>query len=215
MLRKVILPSLIIFCVLGSIYTGIAAVSEAAAIGAAGVIVAAAINRTLTWRLLRESMLQTMLTCGLLLWLASAPTRWSASTTMLGGIAFMKSLMTGLPLDPLGIILLMMLIFLSSACFMDWFSIMLLTMPVFLPVVITLGYDPIWFGVLFNMNMQVGYLTPPFGQAAFYLKSVTPPDISLNTIFAALVPFIGLQLIGLALVLFFPQIAIWLPAALR
>jgi tripartite ATP-independent transporter DctM subunit len=215
MLRKVILPIGIIACVLGSIYAGIAAVSEAAALGAAGVTVAAAINRTLTWRLLREAMLQTMLTCGLLLWLSFGANAMVGVYNYLGGIAFMKSLMTGLPLDPLGIILLMMLIYLILGFFMDWFSIMLLTMPVFLPVVITLGYDPIWFGVLFNMNMQMGYLTPPFGLAAFYLKSVAPPDISLNTIFAALVPFIGLQLIGLALVLFFPQIALWLPAALR
>jgi TRAP-type mannitol/chloroaromatic compound transport system permease large subunit len=98
---------------------------------------------------------------------------------------------------------------------MDWFSIMLLTMPVFAPTVTALGYDLIWFGVLFNMNMQVGYLSPPFGQAAFYLKSVAPPEISLDLIFRAMLPFIALQVVGLAIVLFFPDVALWLPRALN
>ena len=92
----------------------------------------------------------------------------------------------------------MMAIFLLLGMFMDWFSIMLLTMPIFAPTVTALGYDLIWFGVLFNITMQVGYLSPPFGQAAFYLKSVAPPEISLNHIFVSLLPFIGLQIVGLA-----------------
>jgi TRAP-type mannitol/chloroaromatic compound transport system permease large subunit len=94
---------------------------------------------------------------------------------------------------------------------MDWIGICLLTMPIFVPIIKHLGYDPIWFGVLFCMNMQISYLSPPFGPAAFYLKGVAPPDISLNEIFAALWPFMGLQAVSLALVLFFPQIALWLP----
>jgi tripartite ATP-independent transporter DctM subunit len=214
MLRKVVLPIGIIACVLGSIYTGIAAVSEAAALGAAGVTVAAAIRGTLTWRLLRDAMLQTMLTCGLLLWLSFGANAMVGVYNYLGGIAFMRGLMTGLPFDPIVIILLMMAIYVLLGMFMDWFSIMLLTMPVFLPVVQSLGYDAIWFGVLFNMNMQMGYLTPPFGHAAFYLKSVAPPEISLNTIFASMLPFVMLQAIGLAIVLLFPQVALWLPSVL-
>ena len=123
--------------------------------------------------------------------------------------------MTGLPLDPLGVILVMMAILLLLGCFMDWFSIMLLTMPIFAPTVQALGYDLVWFGVLFNLVMQVGYLSPPFGQAAFYLKSVTPPDISLNHIFVSLVPFMGLQIIALTIVLLVPDVAMWLPRALN
>jgi TRAP-type mannitol/chloroaromatic compound transport system permease large subunit len=109
----------------------------------------------------------------------------------------------------------MMAILLVLGCFMDWFSIMLLTMPIFAPTVIALGYDLIWFGVLFNMTMQVGYLSPPFGQAAFYLKSVAPPEITLDMIFKAMWPFIGLQVIGLAIVLAFPGVAMWLPSVLK
>lgn len=109
----------------------------------------------------------------------------------------------------------MLFILVLLGCFMDWFSIMLLTMPVFAPVVISLGYDLIWFGILFNITMQIGYLSPPFGQAAFYLKSVTPPDISLNEIFNSMWPFMGLQFIGLVLVVLIPDISMGLGRLLR
>jgi len=123
--------------------------------------------------------------------------------------------MISLPLPPIGVILVMMAIFIVLGMFVDWFSIMLLTMPIFAPTVTALGYDLIWFGVLFNITMQVGYLSPPFGQAAFYLKSVAPPDISLNHIFASLLPFIGLQILGLVIVLFIPDVALFLPRFLH
>ncbi len=210
-LKKVILPLFIIFSVLGSIYTGLSSVSEAAALGVAGVIVSAAIRRTLSVRMLTESVYTTMSTCGLLIWLTIGANAMVGVYNLLGGITYLKVLMTGLPLPPLGVIGVMMAILLMLGCFMDWFSIMLLTMPIFAPAVQALGFDLIWFGVLFNMNMQVGYLSPPFGQAAFYLKSVTPPEISLDHIFRSLFPFIGLQIIGLMIVLFFPEVAMWLP----
>ena len=214
-MKKVVLPLLIIFSVLGSIYTGITSVSEAAAMGVAGVVVAAAIRRTLNYVMIRDSLFTTMSTCGLLIWLSIGANAMVGVYNLLGGIAYLKSIMTGLPLDPIGIILVMMLILLILGCFMDWFSIMVLTMPVFAPVVVALGYDLIWFGVLFNITMQVGYLSPPFGQAAFYLKSVTPPEISLNHIFNSMWPFIGLQVVGLALVLFVPDVALMLGRLLK
>ena len=214
-LRSVILPLLIIFSVLGSIYTGITSVSEAAAMGVAGVTVAAAIRRTLTLAMLRDSLYSAMSTCGLLIWLSIGANAMVGVYNLLGGITYLKSIMTGLPLAPIGVILIMMAIFLVLGMFMDWFSIMLLTMPIFAPTVTALGYDLIWFGVLFNITMQVGYLSPPFGQAAFYLKSVAPPDISLNHIFASLFPFIGLQIIGLVIVLFIPDVAMFLPRLLH
>jgi tripartite ATP-independent transporter DctM subunit len=214
-LKNVILPLLIIFSVLGSIYTGITSVSEAAAMGVAGVTVAAAIRRTLTLAMLRDSLYSAMSTCGLLIWLSIGANAMVGVYNLLGGITYLKSIMTGLPLEPIGVILIMMAIFLVLGMFMDWFSIMLLTMPIFAPTVTALGYDLIWFGVLFNITMQVGYLSPPFGQAAFYLKSVAPPEISLNHIFGSLFPFIGLQVIGLLIVLFIPDVAMFLPRLLH
>ena len=214
-LKKVILPLFIIFSVLGSIYSGLTSVSEAAAMGVAGVIIAAAIRRTLNWTMIRDSLFTTMSTCGLLIWLSIGANAMVGVYNLLGGITYLKSIMTGLPFAPIGVILLMMAIFLLLGMFMDWFSIMLLTMPVFAPTVTALGYDLIWFGVLFNITMQVGYLSPPFGQAAFYLKSVAPPDISLNHIFVSVLPFIALQIVGLLVVLFLPDVALFLPRMLH
>jgi tripartite ATP-independent transporter DctM subunit len=214
-LKKVILPLFIIFSVLGSIYSGLTSVSEAAAMGVAGVIIAAAIRRTLHWTMIRDSLFTTMSTCGLLIWLSIGANAMVGVYNLLGGITYLKSIMTGLPFAPIVVILLMMAILLLLGMFMDWFSIMLLTMPVFAPTVTALGYDLIWFGVLFNVNMQVGYLSPPFGQAAFYLKSVAPPEISLNHIFASVLPFIALQIVGLLVVLFVPDVALFLPRLLH
>ena len=214
-LKKVILPLFIIFSVLGSIYSGLTSVSEAAAMGVAGVIIAAAIRRTLHWTMIRDSLFTTMSTCGLLIWLSIGANAMVGVYNLLGGITYLKSIMTGLPFAPIVVILLMMAILLLLGMFMDWFSIMLLTMPVFAPTVTALGYDLIWFGVLFNVNMQVGYLSPPFGQAAFYLKSVAPPDISLNHIFVSVLPFIALQIVGLLVVLFVPDVALFLPRLLH
>ena len=214
-LKNVILPLLIIFSVLGSIYSGITSVSEAAAMGVAGVTVAAAIRRTLTFAMLRDSLYSAMSTCGLLIWLSIGANAMVGVYNLLGGITYLKSIMTGLPLEPIGVILIMMAIFLVLGMFMDWFSIMLLTMPIFAPTVTALGYDLIWFGVLFNITMQIGYLSPPFGQAAFYLKSVAPPEISLNHIFVSLLPFIALQVVGLLIVLFIPDVAMFLPRLLH
>ncbi len=214
-LKKVILPLFIIFSVLGSIYSGFTSVSEAAAMGVAGVIISAAIRRTLNWAMIRDSLFTTMSTCGLLIWLSIGANAMVGVYNLLGGISYLKSIMTGLPLDPMGVILLMMAIFLVLGMFIDWFSIMLLTMPIFAPTVTALGYDLIWFGVLFNITMQVGYLSPPFGQAAFYLKSVAPPDISLNHIFVSVLPFIALQIAGLLVVLFLPDVALFLPRLLH
>ncbi|MEM8855800.1 MAG: TRAP transporter large permease subunit, partial [Pseudomonadota bacterium] len=119
--------------------------------------------------------------------------------------------LSGISTDPTIILLVMIAAFIALGFFMDWIGILFLTMPVFLPVLAGLGYDPIWFGIIFNLSMQIAYLTPPFGPACFYLKGVAPPEVTLSTIFAAQWPFIALQVVALALVASFPQIALWLP----
>jgi len=209
------LPLGVAASVLGSIYLGIASVSEAAGMGALGAIVSAGVRRELTWTMLREALYQTMNTCGMLLWITFGATALIGIYNRMGGDTFVEGLITGLPLGPLGIIMVMMAILIILGMFMDWIGICLLTMPIFVPVVITLGYSPIWFGILFCMNMQISYLTPPFGPAAFYLKGVAPPGIELGHIYNAMWPFIALQACGLALVLLFPEIALWLPGQLQ
>ena len=215
MLGGLVLPMGIAFGVLGAIYFGIAAVTEAAAVGVAGSIVAAWVRGTLTWQLLRECMHQTMSTCGLLLWLTFGATALIGVYNLLGGIRFIHDAMGNLPFEPIVVVLLMMAVLIVLGMFMDWVGILLLTMPIFVPIVENLEYDPIWFGILFCMNMQISYLSPPFGPAAFYLKSVAPPEISIQDIYRALWPFILMQIVAILLVILFPDIALWLPRALK
>jgi tripartite ATP-independent transporter DctM subunit len=212
LLRGLILPIIIIVWVLGSIYGGIASITESAGVGVVGAIASAAIRGRLTIELLRDAALRTMVTVGVLLWLTLGANAFIGIYNIMGGTGYLRNLIAGLPLPPLGIVLVMMGILLVLGCIIDWIGITLLTMPIFVPVIKDLGYDPVWFGVVFCMNMQVSYLSPPFGPAAFYLKSVAPPDITLQQIFRGVLPFIALQLIGLGLVLSFPQIATFLPS---
>ena len=212
LLKGVILPVLIAASVLGSIYTGVASISEAAGMGVVGTIVSAAVRRELSWGMMRGALHQTMSTLGKLLWITFGATAFIGVYNWLGGIDFIKAMVGDLPLHPLAIVLVMMSILIVLGFFMDWIGILLLTMPVFVPVIVQLGFSPVWFGILFCMNMQVSYLTPPFGPAAFYLKGVAPPEISLDDIFRGLWPFIGIQLVALSIVVLFPAMALWLPA---
>jgi tripartite ATP-independent transporter DctM subunit len=209
LLSKIGLPMLVVVSVLGSIYGGIASITEAASIGVLGAVLAAWRRGKLDLPMLRESALQCMRTCGTVIWLTFGASALIGVYGLIGGTRFVARLIEGLPLAPLMIVVLMMLIIMVLGCIMDWIGICLLTMPIFVPVIVKLGFDPIWFGVLFCINVQIAYLTPPFGPAAFFLKGVAPPEITLQDIFVGVLPFIGLQLVALLLVLFFPQIALW------
>ncbi|SLN73058.1 TRAP transporter large permease [Oceanibacterium hippocampi] len=208
-LKGLVLPLGVVGVVLGSIYMGIASVSEAAAVGVAGAMVCAAVRRALTSGLLIDSLKQTMRVCGTILWLTFGASALIGVYGLIGGTRFVGDLMTNLPIGPLGIIAVMMLIVFALGMVMDWIGICLLTMPIFVPLVSQLGFDPVWFGVLFCVNVQMAYLSPPFGPAAFFLKSVAPPDITLQEIFAGLAPFIALQAVALGVLLFWPPLALW------
>lgn len=210
-LKGLILPFLLIFGVLGSIYGGIATVTESAAIGAIGALIVAAARRELTVKGIREALWATTLTTGSILWLIIGAVSLVGIYNILGGTRFLGGLLTALDVAPIGVIIIMMAIIFFLGTFLEWIAIVFITVPVFAPVVVQLGYDPVWFGILFAMNIQIYMLSPPFGPACFYLKSVAPKDVTLQEIFLAVLPFIGLQLIGLALVMGFPQIALWLP----
>lgn len=203
-------PGLIVFFVLGSIYGGVASVTEAASVGVGAVLGLAALRRELKVQVLKESIVQTMRTCGMIIWIGISASALIGVYNLMGGNRFVQGMILGLDVSPIFIILLMMGILIFLGMFMDWIGIALLTMPIFVPIITGLGYDPVWFGVVFCMNMQVSFLSPPFGPAAFYLKSVAPPEISLIDIFSSVWPFILMQLLALGLVLLNPNIALWL-----
>ena len=206
LLKGLILPLLVVTFVLGSIYGGIASVTEASAIGVGGVLLATIVRGEFTFELLRGAAMQTLATVGMIVWIGIGASAIVGVFNLMGGIDFVSSLIIGISDEPLYVLLFMMLILFVLGMFLDWVGIALLTLPIFVPIIVELGYDPIWFGVLFCMNMQVSFLSPPFGPAAFYLKSVAPPEISLGDIFKALLPFIALQILALAVLIVFPGI---------
>ncbi|AEV36429.1 TRAP dicarboxylate transporter, DctM subunit [Pseudovibrio sp. FO-BEG1] len=208
LLKGLFLPILVVVFVLGSIYGGIASVTEASAIGVLGVTISTIIRREFTLKLIMGAAKQTLSTVGMIVWIGVGASALVGVFNLMGGIRFVQALITGISDDPTIVILFMMLILFVLGMFLDWVGIALLTMPIFVPIVSQLGYDPIWFGVVFAMNMQVSFLSPPFGPAAFYLKSVAPPDISLGEIFKALLPFIMIQIVAVALLIIFPGIAV-------
>ncbi|MBB4304751.1 tripartite ATP-independent transporter DctM subunit [Rhodobium orientis] len=209
-IKAVILPAAIAFMVLGTIYAGIASVTEAAAMGVFGVLAATMIRRELTFKLVHDSVMQTLTTCGMIVWIGVGAATLVGVYNLMGGNRFVSATILGIDAAPVVIIIVMMIILLILGLFLDWIGIAMLTLPIFVPIITKLGYDPIWFGILFAVNMQVSFLSPPFGPAAFYLKGVAPPEISLGDIFKSLWPFILMQLAVLALMLAFPNLAMWL-----
>ncbi|MCA1493529.1 TRAP transporter large permease [Sinorhizobium alkalisoli] len=206
LLKGLALPILVVFIVLGSIYGGIASVTEASAIGVGGVVLSTILRGEFSYALLRDAAMQTLATVGMIVWIGIGATAIVGVYNLMGGVNFVSGLITGISDNPTVIILFMMLILFVLGAFLDWVGIALLTMPIFVPIIKSLGMDPVWFGVLFCMNMQVSFLSPPFGPAAFYLKSVAPPGITLGVIFKSLLPFIMLQILAIAVLIAFPGI---------
>ncbi|SNZ19604.1 TRAP transporter large permease [Cohaesibacter gelatinilyticus] len=207
LLKGLVLPILVVIFVLGSIYGGIASVTEASALGVLGVALSTMLRREFSLGLLMGAARQTLSTVAMIVWIGIGASALVGVFNLMGGIRFVQALITGISDNPTIVILFMMLILFILGMFLDWVGVALLTMPIFVPIVTSLGYDPIWFGVLFAMNMQVSFLSPPFGPAAFYLKSVAPPDISLGEIFRSLLPFILLQMLAVGLLILFPGLA--------
>ena len=218
-LYAVFLSIFLIFCVMGSIYGGIASVTEAAAVGVLGAIFVAWFRNAYSWNLLQVALAGTMSTVGTIIWLILGAVAFVGIYNLIGGADFMRSLFSGLGLPAIGIVFVMMGILVILGTFMEWIAIAFITVPVFAPVVVgmapELGLEPewaaVWFGVLFVMNIQIYFLSPPFGPACFWLKSVAPADITLQEIFISVLPFIALQITGMLLVMFYPDIALWFP----
>jgi tripartite ATP-independent transporter DctM subunit len=225
LLRKTIAPILVILLVLGVIFFGIATPVEAAGIGTFGALVVCALHRRLTWIALSDAALATLKATAMVMWIFFGATMFVGFFIVKGGQTFVSEtiLATGLP--AYGILFLMMGVLFVLGMFLDWVGILLLTVPIFLPIMKSLAFEgvaglsgvapdkvPLWYGVIFMVNMQMAFLSPPFGYSLFYLKSVAPPQISMAMIFRSAMPFIGLQALGLGLCIVFPQIVLWLPS---
>ena len=207
-----VLPLVLIFgMVVGAMTAGWATPTEAAALGASGTIIAAMLYRSLTWAALMKALTGTVAVSGIILFIIIGATTFSQVLSFSGATNGIVGLVSAQGLSATVILLGMMAILLFLGCFVDQVSMMLITLPFFMPLVQQLGVDPIWFGVLFLICMQLGLLTPPFGLLLFTMKGVAPPGITMNDVFQAALPYVWFGLLVLAAVFLFPLLATWLP----
>ncbi|AIA76701.1 TRAP transporter large permease subunit [Halomonas sp. XH26] len=210
-LRHVIAPGLLVTAVLGCIIGGVTSPSEASAVGAGGAMLIAALRGRLNWSLLRYAMLSTAKITGMLLWIAIAAVFFSRIYMGLGAGMIVSDFINDFSLSPYTVIIIMLISFFALGMFLDDFAILFITIPLYVPIVRDLGFDTTWFAVLFIISMQSAYLTPPFGYNLFYMRSVAPKSITIVDIYRSALPYVALQIVGLALIVLFPSIALWLP----
>ena len=209
--RAVILPLLLVVAVLGSIFGGLATPTEASAVGAFGSLAAAAVNGKLNWTLIKEASYRTLTITAMILWIIMAASMFTAVYQGIGAADLVRNLLENWSVSPLVILIVIQLSFFVLGCLMDPVGILLITTPVYLPLLPLLGIDPLWFGILFMVNTEMAYLTPPFGVNLFYMRGIVPKNVSMVDIYLSAVPFVLLQAVGLALVIVFPELATWLP----
>lgn len=202
-------PLFLILIVLGSIFAGIATPTEAGAMGASGAMLLAALHRRLSVRAVREAALETLKLTAVVVMLLIGSTYFALVFRALSGDLWIEHLLVGLPGGVIGFLIISNLVIFLLGFFIDFFEIAFIVVPLLAPAAIRLGIDPVWFGVMIGVNLQTSFLTPPFGFALFYLRGVAPPEVRTIDIYRGVVPFIILQLIGLALICLFPTLVQW------
>ena len=224
LLQGIIAPILLIVLVLGVIFTGVATPVEAAGIGTFGALLVCALSRKLTLLNIKQAAVTTLKATTMVLWIMFGASVFVGFYILNGGQEFVIDTMLGTGLGPYGILLITNVLLIILGMFLDWVGILLLAVPIFVPMMVSMtwtgfwgfpGVDPVnvqlWFGVVYMVNMQMSFLSPPFGYALYYLKSVAPPNVQMSTIFKSSVPFMVLQAIGLFITIAFPWLCIWLP----
>ena len=209
---KYVLPiGFIFFLVVGVIFIGVATPSEAAASGTIGVFIVMIFYRRLKWQVLKQSVSDTLKISGMVLLIIAGAQAFSQILSFSGASQGLAEVATSLPVAPIFIVITMQIIILIMGGFMEVVSIMMITLPIFVPTILALGFDPIWFATLVLLNIEMAMITPPFGLSLFVMKGVAPPDTTIGDIYRSALPFIGCNLIAMALIIIFPQIALWAP----
>ena len=210
-LLSILAPAALIFAVLGSIFFGIATPTEAAGVGAFGALILAWFNQRLNLEVLRDVLRETTRTTAYIFAIFLGATAYSLVLRGLGGDELISGFLNGLPFGATGILISILFFTFLLGFFLDWIEITLIVLPLVSPVVLGLGFDLVWFTVLFAVCLQTSFLTPPVGFAIFYLKGVAPESIDLGVIYRGVIPFIALRVLGLVLIFVWPQIVTWLP----
>jgi tripartite ATP-independent transporter DctM subunit len=210
-LKGVVLPLLLITAVLGSIYSGIATPTEAAAVGALGAFVCSAIHRRLTWDLIKSVAYTTIQVQGFMMWILFAAQGFAAVYMGLGASRMVVNLVQTYQVGWWTMLIGIQVVWFLLGCVIDAWSILMITLPIILPLLPLYGFDPLWLGVLYAVNTQTGYLTPPFGTMLFMMKGIAPKEVTMTDIYHSIVPFVVTQLFCLALCIAFPKLVTWLP----
>jgi len=211
LLKGLIFPLGLIILVLGSIYGGIATPTEAAAIGAFGAMLCCIVRKKFTWELLQTAVWRTFKITVMAIWIVFGAACFTSIYSIGGASEFILGLIQGLQVLPIIILIFMLLIWLVLGMFLDPLGMLLITVPVFVPIATTLGFDPLWFGILFIISSESAYITPPFGFNLFYMKAIVPESVTMLDIYLSIIPFVFLQLLLMVLVVIFPDIALWIP----
>jgi len=209
--RSVLPLLVIVFLVIGVILLGIATPSEAAASGVIGIFILVFFYRRLNWELVKKSIGGTLTTTGMIFLIMAGARAFSQILSFTGATQGLSEFAMGLPVAPLFIVVAMQFVILILGCFMDVGAIIMLTMPIFMPIILALGFSNVWFGTIALLNLEMALITPPFGLCLFVMKGVAPPDTTMGDIYRAALPFIGLQILAMVLIIIFPPIALWLP----
>ncbi|MHB1398695.1 MAG: TRAP transporter large permease [Trichloromonadaceae bacterium] len=205
-------PFGLILVVMGTILAGVATPTEAAALGAVGSLVLALVSRKLSWDVITQASLSTARTTAMIMALFIGGKLFSVVFLFMGGGDVVADALLGMEVSPYVVLAIMMAVVFFLGMFIDWAAILLVVVPIFTPIAMELGFNPLWFAMLVCINLQTSFLTPPFGYALFYFKGVAPPEYTMGDVYRGIIPFVIIQLIGLALMIVFPQIITWLPS---
>lgn len=208
-------PALLILAVLGAILFGIAAPTEAASLGTIGAIAICAAHRRLNWQTLKAALYDTVRICSMVLFIVVGAKIFTSVFLRMGGNRVVQNAITGLALPRIGTIIVMLSINVLLGFVFDWIGIIFILVPTYIPILQVLGVDPLWFGTLFCICLQISYMTPPFAYSIFYLKGIAPPEVTLSHMYRGAIPFLAIQLMCLALLIAFPQLSLWFPSLFK
>lgn len=208
-----VVPLLLIFSVIGSFFMGLTSLVESSAVGALGSLIVAIGRRRLSWKVFKKTLVETLDNSAMFMWIMMAALAFAAVFDGLGAVRAIENLfLQDWGLSPWTLMLLMQLSFLILGIFLDDTAMLVIVAPLYIPLVIKLGFDPIWFGILYTITCQIAYITPPFGYNLFLMRAMSPPDITIKDIYASIIPFLIIMFIALILIMIFPQIALWIPS---
>jgi tripartite ATP-independent transporter DctM subunit len=211
-MKSFVPPFALILTVMGTILGGVATPTEAAALGCVGAMVLAICNRSFSWEVLTQASISTAKTTAMIMALFIGGKLFSVVFLSMGGGDVVADALLGMDVSPYVVLAIMMAVVFFLGMFIDWAAILLVVVPIFTPIAMDLNFNPLWFAMLVCVNLQTSFLTPPFGYALFYFKGVAPPEYTMGDIYKGIVPFVIIQIIGLAVMIGFPEIITWLPS---